>query len=356
MRSVLICDSSSSTLDVLSNLIRTEGHKPAVAQDAPSALKILKKEKFDIAIISAEMGGSSNGIKLAEEIREQHEGTQVIVTTAVPSVEEALRCLRAGASEYFRKPLKISNLLASIKGDTESAETHADHRDRRPEDFLEDCLALVGPSPSIQTLRREVLRLAQTKNVRNIFLRGPDGAQMSHVCRLLHDMKKRPGDFFVMDCAGIDPKELTPKFVGDQAIYGKATGGSIVLEHIDCLPKDCQEALCEHLQDEEQPVTLFATSEEDIDELWGSGAISHALCYRLSLYTLDFPALPERSGDMADLVEWILKKSPKVQESHRSSLFGQRSLDALAKGKYPNDLDDLEEKVAKMANEGNEVA
>lgn len=69
---------------------------------------MVKKNDYHLVISDIRMPGM-DGLKLLEKIKLHSPETDVIIMTAYGSVNDALECLRKGASDYILKPFDIDD-------------------------------------------------------------------------------------------------------------------------------------------------------------------------------------------------------------------------------------------------------
>lgn len=75
---------------------------------------MLQTSPFDAAVIDL-MLPKMDGLTLIERIRKGAHPLAIVVLSAKHSVEDKVRCLRAGADDYLQKPFAISELLARVE-------------------------------------------------------------------------------------------------------------------------------------------------------------------------------------------------------------------------------------------------
>jgi DNA-binding response OmpR family regulator len=89
-----------------------EGYKVAVAMDADSALRLIKKHKFDLIVTDIRMP-VKNGIDLISEIMAMRKDIPIIINTAYQSYKHDFMTWAADA--YLVKSSSLEELKSKIK-------------------------------------------------------------------------------------------------------------------------------------------------------------------------------------------------------------------------------------------------
>jgi DNA-binding NtrC family response regulator len=118
MARILVVDDEHSIVDMLHNLLATDGHEVVKALGGEKGKEILEREDsghFDLVISDIRMT-PVNGMEILRLTREHHPTTSVIMLTAYGQVETAIEAMEIGAFDYIAKPFKIEKLLGAIHG------------------------------------------------------------------------------------------------------------------------------------------------------------------------------------------------------------------------------------------------
>src|SRR4029079_16032352 len=83
---ILICDDEEVLQDVLTQLVRREGHATLSARSGEEALEILEREEVDLVLLDLMLPGLS-GQQVLREIRQRDADQVVVVIAAYSSVE-----------------------------------------------------------------------------------------------------------------------------------------------------------------------------------------------------------------------------------------------------------------------------
>jgi diguanylate cyclase (GGDEF)-like protein len=114
--SVLICESSSVQLRILSEAVRQAGYSVQTAKCAEEALKILRLMPVDIFVTGIEVGTMS-GLEACWSLKSncETESVYTIVVTASGEDRRLEESLDAGADDFIRKPVNMTELRARLR-------------------------------------------------------------------------------------------------------------------------------------------------------------------------------------------------------------------------------------------------
>src|SRR5947208_1462288 len=100
--SVLVVDDEVDTCRNLSDILTDRGYRVDVAHDGPSALELVRKNPYDVALLDYRMPGM-DGLTLYREIKKLRADTVAIVVTAYASGTTTEEALQAGAWQVLSK-------------------------------------------------------------------------------------------------------------------------------------------------------------------------------------------------------------------------------------------------------------
>ncbi len=124
---VLVIDDDVGILELLTNLLGSEGYTVTTAACGREALEALEGELPDIVLLDVQMPGMS-GFEALASIRERHALLPVIMVTGHGSEEVAADALRLGADDYIAKPLRIRNLCFRVERTLEKAHLRSEQQ------------------------------------------------------------------------------------------------------------------------------------------------------------------------------------------------------------------------------------
>jgi DNA-binding NarL/FixJ family response regulator len=111
---ILLADDEAIFLQTTAALLRREGYRCTCARDAATVIKLLQKETYDLLIADIKMPGNPQ-LELIQEWPRLAEGVPVILMTAYPSVESAVRAIQLPVVAYLVKPFEFGDLLVEVR-------------------------------------------------------------------------------------------------------------------------------------------------------------------------------------------------------------------------------------------------
>ena len=112
--SILVVDDDEIILMVLRKSLEKEGYHVSTANSAEEALNTLQRSFFHVVITDIMMG-EMNGVELLLQIKEMNSLMQIYVMTSHGTLPHVIQCMQGGAYDFFEKPLKIEDILISLR-------------------------------------------------------------------------------------------------------------------------------------------------------------------------------------------------------------------------------------------------
>ncbi|HYG63051.1 MAG TPA: response regulator, partial [Thermoanaerobaculia bacterium] len=170
---ILIIDDEEVLQDVLTFLLRKEGHTPFSAMSGEEGLEVLAREEVDLVLLDLMLPGM-HGMDVLREIRRKHPEQVVVVITAFSSIESAIQAMREGAFHYIPKPFKNEEVLLTVRKGLEQRSLRAENRSLREQ--LRQRFAfdnIVGKSKPMQQVYELIQLAAPAKS--NMLILGESG-------------------------------------------------------------------------------------------------------------------------------------------------------------------------------------
>jgi DNA-binding response OmpR family regulator len=111
---ILIVDDEDYVRSFLKDALTALPYTVQVAEDAESAIKILKESKFDLILSDINMPGMS-GMDLLTFCKEKYQETEVMLITGNPDLDGAVGSIKQGAFDYLSKPILLDKLYERVE-------------------------------------------------------------------------------------------------------------------------------------------------------------------------------------------------------------------------------------------------
>ncbi|MCE9572818.1 MAG: sigma 54-interacting transcriptional regulator [Deltaproteobacteria bacterium] len=183
-------------------------------------------------------------------------------------------------------------------------------------------------TPSGTVLPRLEQRLAELDRIAAsqvaVVIRGPSGAGKEVLASALHARSGRAGPFVAVNCGALPDSLVEAELFGHKkgafsgaearvGLIASAHRGTLFLDEIGDLPLAVQPALLRVLQDRQvtplgqsaavaSDFRVVCATHRDLPELVASGEFREDLWARLSGFTIELPALADRSEDLATII------------------------------------------------------
>jgi DNA-binding response OmpR family regulator len=111
---ILVVDDEEAPRRSLAEILRLEGCQVLSAADGEEAIKLIRRESFDLILLDLKMPGMDGleVLRLATQITPE---TQIVLLTAHGSLESAIEALRYGAHDYLLKPSSPAQIIHSVE-------------------------------------------------------------------------------------------------------------------------------------------------------------------------------------------------------------------------------------------------
>lgn len=110
---ILIVDDDITILNMLRNSLSMEGYDCETASNARDALEIIEKTNFDLMVTDINMHGMS-GFEMTQKVKHIRPDLEIIIMTGLTDDFSYDAAIRAGASDFIKKPFSLQELLARI--------------------------------------------------------------------------------------------------------------------------------------------------------------------------------------------------------------------------------------------------
>ncbi len=385
MAQVLIIDDELLLAKSLARSLGRKGHDCALAGTAEDGLGLLKTSPPDVVLLDLQLPGM-HGLTALKHIVEFDPSIVVVITTAYGTVASAVQAMRAGASDFLRKPLDVEEVGLTIEKALSTArmrDTLSYYHKRDVEQAGTD--HLLGSSEAMKAIHALVERLSQLNLQRAsdcppVLITGETGTGKDLTARVIH-YRSRFGEqpFIDINCPslprGLEEAELfgyergafTDAHKSKRGLFEAAEGGTIFLNEIGDLPLEVQVKLLQvierkqlrhigGLRDIPANTRVMAATNRDLRKMVELGTFREDLYHRLHHFALELPALREREHDILLLAQHFLDRSLRKYGQSRRILSADATT-ALLSYRWPGNVRELDHVIdrAVVLSHGSEV-
>ncbi len=355
MPSVLIVDDLLSIHEMLDAVIQPTGFSTSFATDGEKALVRYKAEKPDLVLADIDMK-PMDGITLLKQLKLIDPLAVVIIMTAYASTESAIQALKFGSFDYLQKPFRVDELISTLKRGLEYKQFTSERASAPP--FIASKSAdlesrLIGSSPKFKKLLQQIKKLSAVKTP--VLLQGETGTGKTTVAEVLHSIGASPESSLVrIDCSLSSEANFREGLLGQGGSGGtwvkQAKGGTLFLDHLQCLPLAIQKELVSVLRATAQGFRLICTTSEDLEKLTDEGIFHDELFYRVASLPVVLPPLRDRADDIPMLVKHFAKQATNPLFDPSLLEVTDDAIEVLKAYDWPCNLTELHQVVTKIAS------
>jgi DNA-binding NtrC family response regulator len=334
---LLLVDDEAAWLRSLTMTLRKDAgiNHVVKCEDSLKVMELLASQTFSLVLLDLTMPQLS-GEELLPRMVNEHPDVPVIIVSGVNQVDAAVRCMRAGARDYFIKSDETERLIVSIQRALEYQRLQ--HENRRLKscvlhDRVEDPAAfasIVTRSRKMQALFRYVEAVAPSPEP--LLITGESGVGKELIVRAAHELRGAEGPLVAMNVAGLDDNVFSDTLFGHAkgaytgaeqmraGMIAEAGSGTLFLDEIGDLSAASQVKLLRLLQEGEyyplgsdrprklQARVVVATN-ADLGQKQSADQFRKDLYYRLCAHHVHVPPLRERREDIPLLLDHFLAEA-----------------------------------------------
>ncbi len=359
MSSILVVDDERGIRSLCSDVLGRAGYEVEAVDSAAGALAAITRKPRDLVLCDINLP-DQDGVSILPKLLAGENPPAVLLITAYPSIDTAVRGMKLGARDYIGKPFSPDELRLVVQ------RALAEDELRRKHGELTKRLAygsMIGESPAMQQMRATIDKVAQSDAT--VLVTGESGTGKELVARALHFAGRRAsGPFVPVNCGALVGTLLDSELFGHvrgaftgadtskRGLFVAADGGTLFLDEIGELPIELQPKLLRALQDGEvKPVggtsairvdaRVIAATNRTLSDQVKAGAFREDLFYRVAVITIEVPALRNRPGDIPLLARHFAEQAALRAERGRVSLT-DGALAHLASQPWPGNVRELE--------------
>lgn len=377
MTRILLIEDDTSFATLLQNFLNRKGYETTVAYTFAEGLNKISKENYQLIMCDLRLP-DGDGISLTQKVKLQFPDLPVILMTGYADVNTAISAMKNGASDYISKPFNPDEVLIIVKNALEiTVKTSITKEQKSPEREVKT--SYVTGIGAVSKKLSEYIKLVAPTDM-SVMIIGESGTGKEVIAQHIHEASSRKGKpFIAVDCGAI-PKELAASeffghlkgsFTGaisDKIGYFQAAnGGTIFLDEIGNLSYENQIQLLRALQErkikpvgsnKEIPVNIriITATNENLREAVKEGTFREDLFHRINEFSIDSPALRERTEDIMIFADHFLDQS---NEELNKSIegFSPNVVDIFMKYSWPGNVREMKNVVKRstLLSQGNTI-
>ncbi|RMD45260.1 MAG: sigma-54-dependent Fis family transcriptional regulator, partial [Aquificota bacterium] len=338
---IFIFESDKSLRNLLKKFLLKEGFSVEAFGHGEKVIDTVEQRKPDIVFLDLSPDYEKS-IQMLKEIISLEKKPYVIVISDDDKHQYLIKAMKAGAYDYVRKPIYLSQIKKVLKNVTKIEDT-----DSVIENPSTD---IIGKSPVMV----DVLKKIDKASIKNnpVLITGEKGTGKETIAKLIHKLSNRARKPFIsINCSatpsGLIETELFGCEENNGAKEGKllqSQGGTLFLDKVSELPYQVQEKLLKILNEIEKShasskvdVRIIAATEKDLIKLTSEGKFKEELFFKLSTIEINLPPLRERKEDIPFFVEIFTKEAFKKYGLKKGG-FTKESVDLIKGYSFPENI------------------
>jgi DNA-binding NtrC family response regulator len=365
MAKVLLVDDELTMVQMVSEMLRGEGHEVIPCTNSKDALAALETHHPEVVVTDLYLDKTRpHGLDILQKARSISPPATVIVITAFGTIETAVEAMKNGAYDYLEKPFKLNDLSLCVKRALFYSEAISENFYLRKElkkkyEFSQ----LIGTSSEMQKVFKMIERVAGTDST--ILILGESGTGKELVARALHyNSRRQLAPFIPVNCSALPEALLeselfghrrgsfTGAFTDKKGLFQEADGGTVFLDEVGSMSPTLQSRLLRVLQEREVRrvgentptyinVRVLAATNEPLEEKIKQGSFREDLYYRLNVIAINLPSMRERKEDIPLLVSHFLRQRTNQQTGQTPQLT-REAMEILKAHDWPGNVREIE--------------
>lgn len=325
---ILAIDDDTRLLQNFTLALESDGYSVETAETLADGLRLAATKPFHVCLLDHNIGYDS-GLEALPRLRELAPLMRVVMVTANAAIDDAVKAIALGASDYLVKPCSPEQLRISVarQVDTRRILDRLDSFEREAQTGVPE---LTSRNKAMQAAIDMALQVARTDA--NLLLLGESGTGKGVIAKAVHRASPRAaGALVTINCPSLSAELMESELFGHskgsftgavQNTVGRVThadGGTIFLDEVGDFPLALQPKLLRFIQDREyervgDPVTrkadarIVAATNRDLDAMVKEGQFRLDLLYRLNVISITLPPLRERPEDLEDLANAFVRR------------------------------------------------
>ena len=358
---VLVVEDEEKLRRVVELQLVSAGFEVDKAATAEEGVKVV--DRADLVLTDLRLP-NMDGLGLLALIRRQNAQVPVVVMTAYGSIETAVECMKAGATDFLLKPFSLDHLMQVVHKALEVRALRDENRQLKEElGRRYEYDNIIGRSEPMQEIFATIERVAPTRAT--VLLAGESGVGKDLIARAIHFHSPRrdrplvkinctaiPENLMESELFGYEKGAFTGAVTSKPGKFEQADTGTVFLDEIGDVPGPIQVKLLRILQEREferlgsnvtrhTDVRIIAATNQDLRAALEQGTFREDLYYRLNVVPLNIPPLRERKQDIPFLANHFIRKLAADSGSDVESIT-DAAMERLMDYHWPGNVRELE--------------
>jgi DNA-binding NtrC family response regulator len=319
---IIIASDDTAIRRHVSTMLAMRGCDVVAALNAGEILPAARRHRAALIIIGPCGSGTWDSLHVAQQIRRVDSTIALILIAAHSSEALVIAALRAGITDYFKPPLVLDELSASVMRCLSDIPAPQPSPTDAPEAVV---CPMVGASPAMQQIKAYISQVAMTDST--VLISGESGTGKELVAEMIHRSSARHARPFVgINCAAIPDSLLESELFGHEkgAFTGAtglkegqfqlADGGTVFLDEIGDMSPYAQAKILRAIETKTiyrlggkrsipVDVRIIAATNQDIEDCVAAGKFRPDLYFRLNVGRIHLPPVRERHADLPALLD-----------------------------------------------------
>ena len=370
---ILVVDDNADILFALKLLLK-QHFELIHTQEKPEAIpEMLKREDYDAILLDMNFTkdaiSGNEGFFWLSKILEIDPSAIVIFITAYGDVENAVKAIKLGATDFVHKPWQNEKLIATISSAVKLRKSRVELDNLKEKQSGLNAMMnqpfsdFIGVSDSMQKVFETIKKVAKTDA--NVLILGENGTGKELVARSLHQSSLRKSEVFI----SVDLGALTESLF-ESELFGHikgaftdakterpgrfeiASGGTLFLDEIGNLSQPLQSKLLTVFERREvtrlganksKPIDirLVCATNMNLQQMIGEEKFREDLLYRINTVEIQIPPLRDRVEDIPLLTKHFLSIYTRKYKKNIREI-GAATLKKLQQYHWPGNVRELQ--------------
>jgi DNA-binding NtrC family response regulator len=366
-KTLLVVDDDRVISTLLKRWLELDGWAVETVRDGETCLAQIAHKRPAAICLDLNLPGLG-GVETLQRILDVHHSLPIVMLTADGSAEKAVEALKNGAYDYLTKPPNRAKLLQTIRNAVEHGQMALRLRDIEHEIDAITHRGIIGDSPQIKSIFREMDAVALSDVT--VLIHGESGTGKELIAAGLHAASPRSkGPLVTLNCAAI-PESLQESelfghergaFTGAsssrQGRFELANGGTLFLDEVGDLSAAAQAKLLRVLEvrtfqrvggvrDLKSDFRLISATHRNLRDDVRSGRFREDLYYRLAVFEIEVPPLRQRGADVVLLAaEFAARHGQRLRG--KPATLDEKSIDLIRAYQWPGNVRELDNAIQK---------